>query len=258
MMFERVKEGQKPLLIGAVHLPAFLYGHEQDLDQVEEWALHNVGYFVSARFDSVMIQDNTPVFPEMRQLEMKSVIYLSALCQFLHRQFPDYPFGLIIESNDAAAAVSIASACHFQYIRSKVFVGAMQKPSGLMEGNARESVHMRSLADRDVAVCCDLYDRMGTPLFDRDFSLAVKQARKYEADAVILTGDSAAESLELIDRARAEFPTLPVLIGGGVNCSNIAEVAPHVDGIVASTCLLKDGCKNDWDPEKIHALRALL
>ena len=127
------------------------------------------------------LQDSTPRCPG---LETKSLVYISALSYAVSSRFPDFPLGLIIESNDAQNAVTIAAAAHFQYVRCKVFVGAMQKPGGMMDGNAAEAFHFRKMVDRDISLFADIFDRMGAPLYDRDYPLAISQAKKYGAEDV--------------------------------------------------------------------------
>lgn len=245
----------RPLLFGAIHMPAFVYGTSQDLRKIETWLLRNVENYIEGGFDSVMLQDNTPRCPG---LETKSLVYISALSYAVSSRFPDFPLGLIIESNDAQNAVTIAAAAHFQYVRCKVFVGAMQKPGGMMDGNAAEAFHFRKMVDRDISLFADIFDRMGAPLYDRDYPLAISQAKKYGADAAILTGASFEESCQLLDAARKQFPLLPLLLGGGVDETNLHEAARHCDGMVVSSSLTKDGSQKEWDRQKISRISRLL
>ena len=114
------------------------------------------------------------------------------------------------------------------------------------------------MADRDISLFADIFDRMGAPLYDRDYSLAIAQAQKYGADAAILTGGSFEESCRLLDTARKQFPQLPFFLGGGVDETNIQDAAQHCDGMVISSCLTKDGFKDEWDRQKISRISRLL
>lgn len=254
-MFCFQKKNDRPLLLGSIHMPAFLYGTQQELRQIEQWLLHNVESYAEGGFDSVMIQDNTP---HCDGLDGKALVYIAALSYSVTSHFPEFPIGLIIESNSAKDALTIAAASYMQYIRSKVFVGAMQKPGGLVEGSAHEAFHYRHIVDRGVSICADILDRMGAPLSERDYKLAVSQAKKYGADAVLLTGVNFTETCHILDEIAQSEPGMPRLAGGGVNKSNILEAAKHCDGMVISTCLTKDGCKNEWDRGKIAEMVGIL
>lgn len=254
-MFCFRKKNELPLLLGSIHMPAFLYGSQQELRQIEQWLLHNVESYAEGGFDSVMIQDNTP---HCDGLDGKALAYISALSYSVTSHFPEFPIGLIIESNSAKDALTIAAATYMQYIRSKVFVGAMQKPGGLVEGSAHEAFHYRNLVDRDVSICADILDRMGAPLSERDYKLTVSQAKKYGADAVLLTGANFSETCRILDDIAQFAPQMPRLAGGGVNKENILEAAKHCDGMVISSCLTKDGCKNEWDRAKIAEIPTIL
>lgn len=254
-MFRFQKKNGRPLLLGSIHMPPFLYGTQQELPKIESWLLRNVEAYAEGGFDSVMLQDNTP---HCDGLDGKALAYISALSYSVTRTFPEFPIGLIIESNSARDALTIAAATYAQYIRCKVFVGAMQKPAGLVEGSAHEAFHYRRLVDRDVSVCADILDRMGAPLSERDYRLTVSQAKKYGADAVLLTGACFEETCRVLDDIGLAFPAIPRLAGGGVNLSNLLEAAKHCDGMVVSTCLTKDGCKNEWDRKKIAEMAAKL
>lgn len=254
-MFSFQKKNGRPLLLGAIHMPPFLYGTQQEMRKLETWLLRNVESYAAGGFDSVMLQDNTP---RCDGLDSKALAYISALSYSVTSHFPEYPVGLILESNSARDALTIAAATYLRYVRCKVFVGAMQKPGGLVEGSAHEAFHYRHLVDRDISICADILDRMGAPLAERDYRLAVSQAKKYGADAVLLTGANFAETCRILDEIAVSAPGLPQLAGGGVNKDNILEAAKHCDGMIVSTCLTKDGYRNEWDRKKISELSAML
>ena len=254
-MFSFQRKTDRPLLLGAIHMPPFLSGTRQELRQLEAWLLRNVEAYAEGGFDSVMLQDNTP---HCEGLDGKALACIAALGYSVTSRFSDYPIGLIIESNSARDALTIAAVTYMQYIRCKVFVGAMQKPGGLVEGSAHEAFHYRRLVDRDISVCADILDRMGAPLSERDYRLAVSQAKKYGADAVLLTGANFNETCRILDDIAVSAPGLPRLAGGGVNMENLLEAAAHCDGMVVSSCLTKNGCKDEWDRKKIAEMATKL
>ena len=44
-MFRFEKKKNVPMLLGSIHMPAFLYGTKQELREIEQWLLRNVESF---------------------------------------------------------------------------------------------------------------------------------------------------------------------------------------------------------------------
>ena len=147
----------------------------------------------------------------------------------------------------------IANACGADFIRQKVFIGAMIKAGGVINGRAGEVWEARKDMDGPVSVLTDIYDRTGVPLGPLPIETAAGQALKYGSDGLILTGRNFGESLELADRVRKHFPQAPVYLGGGITEKNVGEAIPHCDGMIVSSCLLEDGKDNEWSRQKIKS-----
>ncbi len=91
-MFSFQRKNGRPLLLGAIHMPPFLYGTRQELRQLEAWLLRNVEAYAEGGFDSVMLQDNTP---HCEGLDGKALACIAALGYSVTSRFSDYPIGLI-------------------------------------------------------------------------------------------------------------------------------------------------------------------
>lgn len=239
---------EKPCrVIGVIHLPPF--GADKiEFDKLEEWLLKQMACHVEGGITSMMIQDQTPG----EKAGLKTVAVLSALGRTVKRTFPDLSLGMILEANDPAAAMHIANACGADFVRQKVFIGAMVKAGGVITGCAPEAWKARNEMDRPVAVFTDIYDRTGVPLGPLPIETAAGQAFKYGSDGVILTGKDFQESLELADRVKNHFPLKTVFLGGGITEANAGEAIKHCDGMIVSSCLMKDGKDSEWDREKIR------
>ena len=240
--------GKSCRITGVVHLPPF--GVDRiHVEGLECWLLEQIGRHVEYGITSMMIQDQTPG----ERAGLKNVAILSALGRTVKRMFPDLSLGIILEANNPSAAMYIANACGADFIRQKVFIGAMIKAGGVITGRAGEVWEARKDMDGPVSVLTDIYDRTGVPLGPLPIETAAGQALKYGSDGLILTGRNFGESLELVDRVRKHFPQAPVYLGGGITEKNVGEAIPHCDGMIVSSCLLEDGKDNEWSRQKIKS-----
>ena len=239
--------GKSCRITGVVHLPPF--GADRlDLEGLESWLLEQIGIHAECGITSMMIQDQTPG----ERAGLKHVAILSALGRTVKRMFPDLSLGIILEANNPSAAMYIANACGADFIRQKVFIGAMVKAGGVMTGRAGEVWEARKDMDRPVRVLTDIYDRTGVPLGPLPIETAAGQALKYGSDGLILTGKNFEESLDLADRVRKQYPQAPVYLGGGITEKNVGEAVKHCDGMIVSSCLMEDGKDNVWSRQKIR------
>lgn len=249
---ERVME-RTHKVTGVIHLPPFGAG-KTEIDQLERWLLEQMALHVEGGFSSMMIQDQTPG----ERAGLKTVAVLAALGRAVKRTFPKLSLGIILEANDPAAALHVANACGADFVRQKVFIGAMVKAGGLVTGCAGEAWKARQELDRPVRILTDIYDRTGVPLGPLPVEIAAGQALKYGSDGLILTGKDFSETVDMASRVKKRFPTAPVYLGGGITEANAAEALEHSDGMIVSSCLMKAGKENEWDGEKIRRFMGIV
>ena len=122
--------------------------------------------------------------------------------------------------NDAEAMLAVASAAGADFVRIKVYVGAMLTPFGVESGQAYAAIRARNAWDaRDVAIFADVHDRTGVPLAtgglaeDLDHAVRLGGADGARADRQELC---ARRSNSSASRESASA-TAPILVGGGVN-----------------------------------------
>lgn len=169
------------------------------------------------------------------------------------------PVGLNMLENDAAAMMAIASASGADFVRIKIYVGAMMTPFGLETAKAHAAIKARNaLGAEHVAIFADVHDRTGTPLASGGFIEDVEFAvRLGHADGLVLTGKSYAQTLELVRAAKSKYPRIPVLVGGGVTSANVRDVLSLADGVIVSTSLKNSGSAvGRLDPAKVREFMA--
>ncbi len=247
---------KKPLIIGAVHLPQYGRANPRpgvSMAELEDYVLANCSVFVQNGLDTLYLQDEN--LSAGRALEETTAV-VSALGRLAKREIPALKLGIIIEAHDGIAPIAIAHACGADFVRLKVFAGAMLKAPGLQQGCGIEAVQYRAAIGAEVAIFADAHDRTGYPLAGVPIQAVTDWVSRTGADAVILTGMTYAQSLEYLDIGRKTVKGKPIILGGGVTIDNIAEVLRHADGAVVSSSLMLDrdvkGSPVHWDAGKIR------
>jgi uncharacterized protein len=251
-------------VIAALHLPPFPGSgnpNAQPISAITDYAIRNTRYAVEAGITVLYFQDlgDYPVAPH---IEPHSVAGATAVGVALRREFPNLKLGVCLMSHGAREPLAIVQAIGAQFIRLKVYVGAMVKAEGLVQGLAYEAIQYRTRlgAESEIAILADIYDRTGAPLGRVPLAEEAKQAATFgRADALILTGQSLDESASMLAEVRAAKIEVPLLLGGGATAENLSEIRALANGVIVSTAFKKVGgwsqasLSADWDPARLAA-----
>ena len=253
----------RPAVIAALHLPPLPASHHpaaQPVGVVTEMALRNAEKAVKAGIPALYIQDLGD-FPLAPHVQPHTVAILSVVGAAIRREFPDLALGVCLMSHAAREPLAIAQAIGGQFVRLKVYVGAMVKAEGLLEGCAYEAVQYRAqIGAEDVQILADVYDRTGEPLGRLPIAEEARQAAVFgRADGLVLTGLSFAESMQMLADVRAAKLGAPLLLGGGATADNIAQVLKAADGVVVSSAFkitsgwTREALLAEWDAGRVNA-----
>jgi len=253
----------RPLIIAALHLPphpASQHPFAQRMSEIVDYALRNAERAVRAGIPALYIQDvaDTPVAPEVQPY---TIATLSVVGAALRREFPHLMLGVCLMSHGARAPLAIAQAIDAQFVRLKVYVGAMVKAEGILQGCAYEAIQYRSqIKAETIAILADVYDRTGEPLGRLPLVEEARQAAVFgRADGLVLTGLSFQESLDMLSEVRAANLGVPLLLGGGANAENAARALQVADGIIVSSAFkprqgwTRETLLDEWSEERIQA-----
>jgi len=158
---------KRPLIIGALHLPPFPASAHPDalpIPAITEHAIRNISRAVKAGVRAVYLQDlgDHPVAPS---IQPHTVAGMTAVGSAVRREFPELASGVCMMSHGAREPLAVAQAIGAQFVRLKVYVGAMVKAEGVLQGCAYEAVQYRAQCRaEDIAILADVYDRTGEPL----------------------------------------------------------------------------------------------
>ncbi len=244
-----------PLVIVALHLPPFLRGQRNDPVILEDYLLKNLEIFSKGGVPAVILQDETPMagpaYPE-------TLAMMASLARLARHEFPQIHYGIIVEAHDPVAPLAVAAACGASFVRIKVFVGAMLKSSGVLQGcGVDASAYRQVLGREDIAILADVYDRTGFPLGAAPLERAENWAVESGANGLVLTGGGFQESLDWLHSARERGIQCPLILGGSATAENVAEALSVADGVIVSSALKRQPtAPNDlvhWDLAKIKA-----
>jgi uncharacterized protein len=215
-------------------------------------ALEEADVLAGQGVDVLMVQ-NLGDLPVASQATSAQVAWMTRVTAEIRSRF-DLPVGLNLLENDAEAMFAIASAAAADFVRIKVYVGAMMTPFGMETAQAHVAIRARNACDAgNIAIFADVHDRTGNPVasggFAEDLDFAVRLGG---ADGLVLTGKTYQETLEFAAIARKQLGAFPIVIGGGVNADNFAEIAGVADGAIVSSSL-KDSASafGKFDPAKV-------
>lgn len=250
-----------PKIIAALHLPPFpASGHpdRKSIPGIRDFALRNSELAVRAGIRALVLQDLGD-HPVSRPIPPHIIAGMAVIGSEIREEFPELTLGISLMGHGAREPLAIAQAVGAKFVRLKVYVGAMVKAEGLLEGCAAEAVQYRQqIGAEDIAIFADVYDRTGEPLGRLPLVEEVRQATVFgRADAVVLTGKTFSETLTMISEISDSDVKTPILIGGGANAGNVKEALRVAEGVIVSSAFkpvgsfTRDSLLMDWDAGKI-------
>jgi uncharacterized protein len=257
-----------PQVIAALHLPPFVGSRHPDARpsaEILEYALRNISRAVEAGVRAVYLQDLGDT-PHAIDVQPYTIAGMSALGGLLRKEFPDLLLGICLMPHGAREPLAVAQAIGADFVRLKVYVGAMVKAEGILQGCAFQAVQYRTQINaEEIAILADVYDRTGEPLGRMPLVDEARQAATFgRADGLILTGKSVPESLDMLREVQSAKLGAPLLVGGGVTPQNVSEFAALVDGIIVSSAFKAVGgwsrqsLGEDWDSGRIQSFMQAL
>jgi uncharacterized protein len=254
-----LKASKKPV-IGMVQLAALPGGSRYKgvrIDDILEPALAEARILAENDVDALMVQNLGDVPTAMHATKVQ-VAWMTRVTAEVRRACGK-PVGLNMLENDADAMFAVASAAGADFVRIKVFVGAMLTPFGVEEAQAFDAIRARTHWNAEnVAILADVHDRTGRSLvgnnFEDDLDYAVRLGT---ADGLVLTGKTYKQTHDLIATARLRVGNVPILVGGGVTAKNVAEVNAVSDGVIVSSSLKgSDTAFGTFDSNKVKTFMA--
>lgn len=157
---------------------------------------------------------------------------------------PDLPLAINVLRNDASSALAIAAAVGATWIRVNVHTGAAWTDQGLLTGDARGTLALRTQLGAEVRIAADVAVKHAVPAGETDLRrLAADTWQRGRADALLVTGGhtGGVPTLSDIDAVVEGAPGAPVWVASGATVDNVGQLLRRAQGAIVGTALHVDG-----------------
>lgn len=237
--------GRRRAIIGVIHMPPLPgYPGFPGFAVTVKNAMQDLGAFSRGGMDGVMIENNYDQ-PHKIVVEPPVVAALTAIGGRLRAE-TNLPFGVNVLWNDYRAALGIAKALNFQFIRVPVFVDAVRASCGVIRAEPANVIAYRKLlAAGTVGIFVDIHVKHAKLLSHDSLHTSARKAIRAGADALVVTGDWTGQSPKISDlrTLRAICGSFPIFVGSGADHRNVEGLLTYADGIIVSTSVKNGGKK---------------
>ena len=251
--------GLGKVFIGVVHLRP-LPGSPRwggDLEQVLASAVAEASILERGGVRGIIVENFGDAPFRIGRVPPETVSAMTVAVQRV-REAVQVPVGINILRNDALSGLAVAAVTGAEFIRVNVHYGMMAADEGLVEGEAHETTRQRSALGVDVKILADVLVKHAVSLGPVDLGLMAREtSQRGLADGLIVSGPATGQPTVSFDVSvvRRAVPDGFVLVGSGVDESNIWRVLEHADGAIVGTSLKRDGIvSNPVDPARVERL----
>lgn len=253
--------GRDKALIGMIHCPAFPGAPRYRgtaMSDIYDACLRDAEALIEGGMHGLIIENHGDVpFSKPEDIGCETAAFMAVVTDRVARAL-GVPLGVNVLANAPIPAFAIAMAGGASFIRVNQWANAYVANEGFMEGRAAEAMRYRaSLRAGHVKVFADSHVKHGSHAIVADRSIAelTRDLAFFDADGIIATGQRTgnAATIEEIEEIAAAT-SLPLLVGSGVDKSNVAEILKRTSGVIVASSLKVDGVW--WNPVDIERVRA--
>lgn len=243
---DKIFNKNKNIIIGAIHFAPLLgYKDFPGYEVILKNAIKDLQVFQEGGVDGVIIENNYDI-PHKIVVDKKTADLMNRLGKEIIKK-ARIPVGVSVLWNDYKSAILIAKKIGAKFIRVPVFIDSVRTNYGDIFANPKEVIDFRKKAKaEDIAIFTDIHVKHAELLEKKSIDESAKEAVKAGSDAIIITGKwtgVAPDSSEL-KIAREAVDDFPILIGSGVDATNIKSLFEYANGAIVSTSLKKGGIKD--------------
>lgn len=237
----------KPI-IGMVHLPPLPGAPAYEGETIEyiiDFALKDASALIEGGVDGLIVEnmwdlpyyvgENVP--PE--EIAAQAVVTREVV------KMSNVPVGVNVIHNGGRVTLAIAKASGAKFIRVCLLTGALIWDTGEFDhGCAAELLRMRKiLYAEDIRIFADVCKKHAVMFPGINLKTHAIWCNFYMADALIVSGTMTGipPKVEDIVEVKKAVPERPVILGSGVNLSNVKLFLEHADGAIVGTYFKANG-----------------
>jgi len=231
------------------------------MDDIVARALADAEAYRAAGVDGLIVENHGDIpFSKPEDLGPETAAAMAVLTDRV-RTASGLATGVNILANGALQALAVAAAAGGAFIRVNQWANAYVANEGIVEGPAARALRYRArLAAKAVHVFADVHVKHGAHAIvaDRPIEELARDVEFFGADVAIATGQRTGDATALDElRTIAAATALPVVVGSGVDNTNVGDILSLADGVIIASSLKRDGVWwNPVDPDRAHAFMA--
>ena len=248
-------------IIGVVHARALPGAPSYDGEPIEEVyaaAVQDGLAYRDAGLQGLIVENHGDIpFAKPDAVGHETAAAMSVLAERV-RAAAGLPIGINVLANAAGTALAVAKASQAGFVRVNEWANAYVANEGLIEGPAGSATRYRAwLRAREVRIFADVHVKHGAHAIvaDRSLEELVRDAEFFDADVLIATGQRTGDAATIGEvEAIKSAAALPVVVGSGVDETNVADILSVADGAIIASSLKRDGVWwNEVDPERARS-----
>lgn len=254
---------ERPAFVGCLHLLPLCgsHGWSGAFQPIVDRALREADLYVAAGVDGLIIE-NTHDAPYQRvTVDAGTIAGVAIVAHAVRTRFP-CAVGVQVLAGADLAAIDIAALCSLDFVRVEGFAFAHVADEGIIQGDAAGILRRRAHIKADgVEVWADVKKKHSSHAITGDLPLreAARGAVYCGADGLIVTGGHTGEPPTIDDVKAVSGLGALVVVGSGVDASNIASFGAVADAlIVGSACKTGGDWRQPVDAERTRELVANL
>jgi uncharacterized protein len=252
-LFSKVKP-----VIGMIHVGALpgTPANTQSMAELITMAKQEARLYCDSGVDGIGIENMHDV-PYLRgEVGPEIVAAMTVIGQAVKSE-SKLPVGIQILAAANIEAMAVAYAAGLDFIRAEGYVFAHVADEGLIESSAAKLLRYRKMIGAErIQIWADIKKKHSAHAITADISLgAMAEAVEFmRADSVIITGSITGDPPRLADVKEGKANCrLPVILGSGINETNIADFFSEADGfIIGSHFKIAGHWANTIDPLRVE------
>lgn len=240
----------KCAVIGMIHVKPLPGSplNELGINEIVQHAVQEARIYSDSGVDGVLVENMFDTPYTLRE-SPEVTACMTRACQSVRDTVgPKMACGVQILAAHNRAALAVAAASNFNFIRAEGFVFSHIADEGLVNACAGDLLRYRkSLGGfaENIAIFCDIKKKHSSHAITSDVSIGetARNADFFLADGLIVTGNSTGVEPDGrdIEQVASAVPDQAIILGSGVNIENVENLSRFCHGVIVGSHFKKGG-----------------